>query len=319
MAGVLLVVIVLLHQTVAFCPRNCYCTRYWTKCSNAKLQGLSQVIRNTTEELVIEWDNITELTEELLYHSGLQKIHTLVFDHTQILDIQKNAFQGMSQIKSLTVSNNQIKRIWPESLCGLQKLEHLSFSSNEIDTLHSHTFEGLMKLTDLDLSNNYIEVLSYDIFDGMRHFNDCKPIETEIVPLQFHGYLDLSFNFIKHIDPGTFIGLCVFTDLNLCKNNLSVLYSDMFQGLTRLKHLDLRGNSLKIIETGSFNGLAYLNSLITCDENFLDNEIEIVQAGIFQGIFRIDRLDLSYFEIRVIESGVFKSFTSLTHLDLSGN
>jgi Leucine-rich repeat (LRR) protein len=280
---------------------------------------LPQIITNTTEELIIEFDNITELTEELFHHPEIQKIHTLVFDHTQILNIQKNAFQGMNQIKSLTISNNHVERIFPESLHGLQMLEELSFSSNEIDTLHSRTFEGLTMLTYLDLSNNFIEILSRDIFDGMRHINDCKPIEPETGLSQFSGFLDLSFNFIGFIYPGTFIGLCMFTDLSLRKNNLSVLYPDTFQGLTRLKSLDLIGNSLKTIETGSFNGLVYLITLHTNNENFLGNDIEILHAGIFQGILRLGSLDLSYFGTHVIEEGVFKNLKFLIYLDLSGN
>jgi Leucine-rich repeat (LRR) protein len=319
MARVLLLVLVLLHRTVAFCPRNCYCTRYWTKCSNAKLHGLPQEIINTTEELIIEWDNITELTEELFHHPGLQKIHTLVFDHTQILSIQKNTFQGMKQIKSLTVSNNQIERIPPESLHGLQMLEGLSFSSNEIHILHSRTFEGLTALTYLDLSDNFIEILSHDTFDGMRHVNDCKPVEPETVLSRSDGFLDLSFNLIVFIDPGTFIGLCMFTDLSLHNNNLSVLYSDTFQGLTRLKSLNLVGNSLKTIKTGSFSGLVYLSTLHTNDANLVGNDIETLHEGIFQGISRLGSLDLGYFGIHVIEEGVFKNFRFLTHLDLSGN
>jgi len=47
-------------------------------------------VRVTTEEVVIEWDNITELTEELFDVTGLWRLHTLVFDHTQIMNVGKN-------------------------------------------------------------------------------------------------------------------------------------------------------------------------------------------------------------------------------------
>jgi Leucine-rich repeat (LRR) protein len=178
----------------------------------------------------MEWDNITELTEELFYYFGPQKVYTLVFDLTQTLSIQKNAFQGMSHLKSQKISNNQLDGMQPGTFRGLQTLTHLSLSNNYIDDLYSRTFEGLQILTPLDLSNNIIEELSREIFDGMIRVNSCKPMETEMMLLQSQSLLDLSFNGIKHIDPGTFLGLCVFTHLSLNNNNLSVLCSDTFQG-----------------------------------------------------------------------------------------
>ena len=70
MAHVLMVTLFLLPHVIALCPRNCYFGRYWTKCSNAKVRGLLPEIRDTTE-VVITWDNITELTGELFDATGL--------------------------------------------------------------------------------------------------------------------------------------------------------------------------------------------------------------------------------------------------------
>jgi Leucine-rich repeat (LRR) protein len=220
--------IVLLPQILALCPRNCYCTRYWTKCSNAKLHGLPQEIRNTTEELVTEWDNITEITQQLLHHTGLARLNVLLFNHTRTLNMEENAFRGVSQIKSLTISNNRIKRIRRGALKFLNMLTRLSFCNNAIVSLPSRTSEGLTLLTYLDLSNNRIKGLSRGTFDGMRHVGNCEPTEAETDLPQFQSFLDLSHNRIEHIDPGTFLGLCIFTDLNLHNNKLSVLQPDTF-------------------------------------------------------------------------------------------
>jgi len=56
----------------------------------SKVRGLPPEIRDTTEEVVIEWDNITELTEELFDVTGLYRLHTLVFDLTQIKNVGEN-------------------------------------------------------------------------------------------------------------------------------------------------------------------------------------------------------------------------------------
>jgi hypothetical protein len=56
-----------------------------------KVRGLPPEIRDKTEEVVMEWDNITELTEELFDSTGLLGLHTLVFDRTQIVNTGKNS------------------------------------------------------------------------------------------------------------------------------------------------------------------------------------------------------------------------------------
>jgi hypothetical protein len=78
----------LLHVIAAY-PRNCYSGRYWTNCSNARVRGLPPEIRDTTE-VVTECDSITELIEVLFDGTGLCRLQTLVFDHTQQMNVGKN-------------------------------------------------------------------------------------------------------------------------------------------------------------------------------------------------------------------------------------
>lgn len=320
MARVLMVTLVLLPHVIALCPRNCYCGGYWTQCSHAKVQGIPLGIRNTTEEVLIEWDNITALTQELFDVAGLDRLHKLVFDHTQILNIERNAFERIKKIQSLTISYNLIDTLQPGTFLGLHKLTRLSLAGNYIDAIPTGAFEGLTMLTNLDLSKNQIEKLSRDTFNGMRQANSCKPVAADDTTLPHRrNYFDLSSNFIEHIEPGTFLGLCVFTYLDLSDNNLSVLYSDTFRGLRELRSLDLRANYLRTIETGSFNELSCLTSLYTADSHMLNNSIEIIHAGIFEGISRLIHLDLSYFDTRVVEEGVFRQLKFLAELDLSDN
>ena len=316
----LIATLVLLPQVIALCPRNCYCGRYWTKCSNANVRGLPPQIRDTTEEVVIEWDNVTELAQGLFDGTKLHKLHTLVFDHTQICNIGKNAFERIKHIHSLTISNNLIDTLQPGTFLGLHMLTHLSLASNYIYAVPTGAFEGLTMLTDFDLSKNQIEKLSRGMFNGMRQANSCEPIPAHDTTLpQPHSYLDLSSNFIAYIEPGTFIGLCVFTDLDLSNNNLSVLYSDTFRGLRGLRSLNLGANYLRTIATGSFNELSYLTSLHTDDLYALNNSIEVLHVVILDGIAKLTHLDLAYFDIRVVEEGVFNKLKFLTDLNLSGN
>jgi hypothetical protein len=127
-------------------------------------------------------------------------------------------------------------------------------------------------------------------------------MEAEMRLSHSESLLNFSINEIKHIDEGTFMGLCMFTHLSLNRYNLSVLYSDTFQGSMKLRSLDLRKNNPRIIETVSFSGQFYLTSPDTTDIYDLPHHIGILHAGIFQGTCGPGQLDLSYFEMCVIEN-----------------
>ena len=67
--------------------------------------------------------------------------------------------------------------------------------------------------------------------------------------------IDLSYNAISSIEPGTFDGLSSVTYLALPNNALSAIQSGAFDGLSALESLDLSGNPLRTIEPGVFAGL----------------------------------------------------------------
>jgi Leucine-rich repeat (LRR) protein len=167
-----MVTLVLLPQVTALCPRSRYCGRYWTKCSNAKVHGLPPQIRDTREGIVIELDNITELTEGLFDGTKPHRQRTLVFDHTQILNIGKNAFERIKHIQSLTISDNLTDTLQPGTFLGLHMLTHLSLANNYIYAVPTGAFEGLTMLTYLDLSKNRIEELNCHVARAYRHETD---------------------------------------------------------------------------------------------------------------------------------------------------
>ena len=87
------------------------------------------------------------------------------------------------------------------SFCGLHSLEYLNLCCNFINTLKK--FQHVSALLTLNLSYNYISNIDKDVLEELRALNN----------------LDISYNVIFAIDPGTFLRNQIST-LNLTYNKI---------------------------------------------------------------------------------------------------
>ena len=100
--------------------------------------------------------------------------------------------------------------------------------------------------------------------------------------------------------------------VDLSHNSIINLTSGVFSHLTLCTKLDLSINQISLIESGSFAGLSSLTSL-----DLSNNRITSLTSGVFSDIPACALLDLSFNQITGIESGVFAGLFLLTVLDLS--
>lgn len=83
--------------------------------------------------------------------------------------------------------------------------------------------------------------------------------------------LDLKHNLISTIMPGAFQGLSEVRKLDLSNNRIGCLTADMFQGLTNLTKLNLSGNIISTLDPGVFDELPSLKQVnfnsdyLSCD------------------------------------------------------
>lgn len=138
---------------------------------------------------------------------------------------------------------------------------------------------------------------------------------TEIPKIPQHTtLLDLRFNKIREIAPGTFKGHKSIKSLLLNDNLLTKLETGVFVGLPSLKHLYLYKNRIKFIEPKVFQGLIKLEHLY-----LQNNEIEEFAADTFSNLPSLDRLFLFNNKIQHIPSGSFAGLNKLTRLRLDSN
>ncbi|PSN32750.1 hypothetical protein C0J52_19693 [Blattella germanica] len=281
------------------CPLQCVCTKYKIRCTSANLHGVPVDIPLTTEELVIEQDDIRELTIKML--TKLQ-ILQLNFTNTEI--IERTAFQGLTELTTLIISNNKLENIQYGTFHELRFLTMIDLSFNSISNLHAHLFDGLVSLRYLYLRNNKITRIPSNLFNGMR--SSCL---TEI------GFLDFSYNQIKDIEPGSFVQVCSFNVIDFSNNNLTSISVGTFNGTERLKLLDLSENNITQISANSFIGLESMDSLVLNRNSFkyfkyTQNESNFLNVRV---------LSLSSCELEEIKEDTLKNFGSLVELALDSN
>ncbi|XP_024943552.1 adhesion G protein-coupled receptor A3 isoform X2 [Cephus cinctus] len=102
--------------------------------------------------------------------------------------------------------------------------------------------------------------------------------------------------------------------LDLSKNDIYAIESDVLQNLTNLRRLDLSSNKITTLDEGSFRGLESLERL-----DLSDNQISTIDTHTFKKLQNLKRLKLNGNSLKTLKEGTFHGVKSLKQLDLSNN
>ncbi|KAM3871753.1 amphoterin-induced protein 3-like [Diretmus argenteus] len=128
--------------------------------------------------------------------------------------------------------------------------------------------------------------------------------------------LDLSYNHLSWLGPGSFNRMSRLETLRMSHNQLNALGRAVFHNASSLRHLDLSSNKLYVVEQHYFQGLWRLEELL-----LFNNKITQVEGGTLNGLSSLKK---AYFSLNQITNFPFFSIQdyshpSLTMLDLSSN
>ena len=153
-------------------------------------------------------------------------------------------------------------------------------------------------LRKLDVTGNFLQVQQQNISSFI-----------------FLGELFLGRNEISFLEPFTFMYVSNIYKLDLSQNMLTVLRSNTFFGLVKLKFLDLNGNNkLTTIEAGAFVGLSSIPEL-----QLKDLALSKTEAEAFIGMPLLRKLDLSGNNLAKLPEGQFIGLSRLNTLNVSLN
>jgi Leucine-rich repeat (LRR) protein len=179
-----------------------------------------------------------------------------------------------------------------------------------IDRLESgQWFSGLTSLTHLAIENGVMLDMGAIKQNMFKH---CRNLET----------LDVEMIFFDVIEPGTYVYLLNLKHLDLYANGLtSFPFACLTNELANLEHLSLNSNHIS-----SLDGLGYNGSLSSSSPSrvrVLDlgsNRMSIVLPfRAFSNVPSLVKLIMDYNNIEVIEAGAFEGLGNLRYLDLSSN
>lgn len=169
----------------------------------------------------------------------------------------------------------------------------LNMNSNNLTTITP--FPDDIKIRTLELSDNLLTNIKRDYFATLKYLLD----------------IDLSLNFITHVDPEAFLDNPGLITINLNANpiqpvegpflvarsllylymqecTLSKINSQFFSNLTTLNKLDLSGNPLRVIEPGVFDPLTSLEYLMMNRCN-----LTYISPSAFDNLNHLKTLELS--------------------------
>lgn len=269
------------------------------ECNDRRLQEVPQTIGKNVTEINLSDNSIMHVTNESFRElRNLTKInlnHNANQAHPNEnksgMTITDGAFLNLKNLKVLLLEDNQLDAM-PTGLP--ESLTELSLIQNNINTTTKNNTLGLRNLERLDLSWNcyfYCDQ-NFSVEDGA--FQNLIHLKV----------LSLSFNRLFHVPPKLPSSL---TKLFLSNAKIMTITQEDFKGLEHLTLLDLSGNCPRCYNAPF--------QCTPCEKNL---SLSIHRLA-FQGLTRLQYLNLSSTSLQSIPSIWFDNLTNLQELHLEFN
>ncbi|XP_061720790.1 protein artichoke-like [Cydia pomonella] len=229
----------------------------------------------------------------------LTSLQIIDLSNNAIEDIQTLSFNNLKILQKLNLRNNPITDIFQRTFNGLSSCYDLDLSGSNIKTLQNNSFNGMGSLNKLNLSHSNIKLLEFNVFNGTGaiefldlSFNQIESFSINSTNLKLQQILitsnviasisniyfqkqrsvtliDISYNKISYIQPGSFIDCEFLYSLNLNNNYLSFLQFGVFEGMERLRIINLSNNRFHRFDGKIFYELQNVQA-VYLDNNFID-------------------------------------------------
>lgn len=237
--------------------------------NNNKIHTLSNKSFKTLLKLVhldLSFNLITQIDFD---KEHLLSLRSLIFHNNHITQIKKDNFEHLQILQFLDLSKNNISSIESQSFQTLQNVNSLLIDKNPLnENIGINTFEGLSEVPKLELSYTLLNVITNASFYGMINLNDLNISHSKVCELQYNTFsntgkievLDLSYNMIKYFS----VNVTDLTNLKMLllnNNQMTVLYSNTFKGMSALNKIILSNNFIISVDNDTFKNQANLHYL----------------------------------------------------------
>ena len=189
----------------------------------------------------------------------------------------------------------ELELLFPDSI---QNRSIINLSGRNLTAILNDAFAIVgQRLEQIVLSENKISLIERDALSYLVILNS----------------LDISYNELNRIDSQLFRSLCALEKLNLNKNQIEEIEHDSFLGCENLYEINMAWNLLTRIDNIGFRTQNI--HLI----NFANNQLSIINFGLFKSLENLEVLNLSSNLIRKLEKGCFDDLKNLKILKLENN
>ncbi|XP_014481904.1 PREDICTED: insulin-like growth factor-binding protein complex acid labile subunit [Dinoponera quadriceps] len=321
-----------------FCPARCLChfneIDKLVACSKQGLQTFPENISNLVEKLDLSSNLLSEVSEDV---NRLTELLSLNLARNRLTSLPSNLGQ-LKKLMMLNLSENQIASIIDiASTSQLSSLAYLYISRNPLPTLEGLT--SVLKV--MDASHCLIKELGNTTLNGLSNLTSLNlagnPLESVRKPVSAKlRSLDMSDCNLNILEPDTFTRLPGLEELRLV-NNPKLVYCTRYATIQhpRLKRLDvsrcrldrpgLHGFPSLTFARLSHNAINMLPNRIFAKNKqltqlYMDvNHLHSINASTFEGLTKLQMLDLSMNNINYVHEFALRESISLRVLNLSYN
>jgi Leucine-rich repeat (LRR) protein len=268
-------------------------------------EGLDKSLR----ELYLDGNLMQEIPSQALLSTNLKSLQVLSLAQNRIKVINQDSFgsfmngQGLSTLAKLDLSYNGLKSINSNAFIYLNKsLETLKMQNNEVNSFNLEFIRNLAALREFNLAFNVITHLPGSTF--------AMSSLLEVLELQGN-----SLTFSDQV-PQAFHGLNNLQRLNLARNGIRNLPSNIFRSVYRLQSLSLDKNPIENFNTDTFSGVYQTLKNLSLQ----NTDMKSVDLLSLQNFMSLERLKISFNQIDEIDWSVFdRSHMTLVNLDARKN
>ena len=304
------------NWAIAYPITNCslLCECRWEEQENGNSDGGSLLMECSARRLTTLDINVPSNIEVLkLDENELENFNAVVekisrLPNVREIDVSGNRFSSLASnftsnsITSLSATGNLLTLLDDELFESFPNLSQLSLSGNSITHFDKNLcWKEIEFFQSLDMSYNKIDQLDW--------FKNCSSLNTI-------KSLDITGNKLEHtcIEGNTFFSLKNLTSLQMAEMNIDELKDNAFSDIELLEELNLNNNRLSTIPSYAITKLPKLKTL-----SLNGNNIRKIGIGDFQGLLRLEVIELTKLPLHLIDQESFKDLPELTTLLLSDN
>ncbi|XP_064466119.1 protein slit-like isoform X2 [Ornithodoros turicata] len=334
------------------CPYPCSCYDGVVDCRDKGLTRIPENIPETTTELRLEQNQITDIPPHAF--TPMKRLRKIDLSNNEIAKVAADAFSGLKSLTSLVLYGNKITDLPPGIFHGLVSLQLLLLNANKILCVRKDTFRDLHNLNLLSLYDNNIQALANGTFAALHNIQtlhlarnpficDCNlrwlalylhknPVETSGArcdhPKRMHrrrisqmgeGKFKCAEEYRTRLAGECIIDrecpencVCEGTIVDCSRKNLGDIPNDLPMFTTELR---LNDNSIaKVRNSGVFKKLPNLNKL-----DLRNNEITDIEDNAFLGAGALSDLLLTENKLKHVRPKMFAGLTNIKTLMLRTN